>query len=101
MNAGSEPHVVSMVDYSGVDHGWEEDFFESLSEDFDEVQVLEDGQYEVRTFTGSSARIDYKLEFLPDDFSEFSAEIYGAESAVRRVNRYLESEFAEAEVLKN
>lgn len=92
MNARSEPHVVALEDYQSVDQDWADEFFTQLSEDFDEVELLEDGQYEARTTAGSSARIDYELEEFQED-TELSMEVYGAQSAVTRLTNYLESEF--------
>jgi len=92
MDARSESHVVALEDYQGVDQGWADEFFTQLSEDFEEVELLEDGQYKARTTAGSSARINYELERFQDD-TELSVEVYGAQSAVTRLTNYLESEF--------
>jgi len=84
MSISSEPHVTSInsflsgEDAAELDFRFRDHFYDQLLQDFEEVEKLDDHQYEVRLANGSSARIDYKVDESVDDGSKVSTEIYGA-----------------------
>lgn len=101
MTTDSEPHVTSINSFlSGeeaavLDFRFRDHFYDQLMEDFEEVEKLDDRQYEVRMANGSSARIDYQIDESVEGGSKVSTEIYGAETAVVSLNQYIESELEE------